>query len=132
MAGKGLIKTIFFIAISGIILLVFYHCPFLYIFGIPCPGCGMTRALLKAAMLDFRAAFYYHPLFFVVVIAAIYMILKHTGKIKISKKTENKLLAVICTLFIIVYIIRAFTGSEIVLTDFKHSVVYRLFNGKAL
>ncbi len=89
MAGKGLIKIIFFIAISGIILLVFYHCPFLYVFGIPCPGCGMTRALLNAAMLDFRAAVYYHPLFLVVVIASIYVILKHMGKIKISKQTES-------------------------------------------
>lgn len=129
MAGKGLYKVIIFIAVSGIILLVFYHCPFLFFFGIPCPGCGMTRALMAAARLDFKAAFYYHPLFFVVIIAAVYMLLKLTGRISISKKAENNLIKGICILFIIVYIIRVITGSEAVSTDFSHSVVYGIFKG---
>lgn len=129
MAGKGLYKVIIFIAVSGIILLVFYHCPFLYFFGIPCPGCGMTRALIAAARLDFKEAFYYHPLFFVVIIAAVYMLLKLTGRISISKKAENNLLKAICILFITVYIIRVLTGSKIVSADFSHSVIYRIFKG---
>lgn len=129
MAGKGLYKVIFFIAVSGIILLVFYHCPFLYFFGIPCPGCGMTRALIAAARLDFKAAFYYHPLFLVVIIAAVYMLLKLTGRVSVSKKAENNLLKAICILFITVYIIRVLTGSKIVSADFSHSVIYRIFNG---
>lgn len=129
MAGKGLYKVIIFIAVSGIILLVFYHCPFLYFFGIPCPGCGMTRALIAAARLDFKAAFYYHPLFFVVIIAAVYMLLKLTGRVSVSKKAENNLLKAICILFITVYIIRVLTGSKIVSSDFSHSVIYRIFNG---
>lgn len=129
MAGKGLYKVIIFIAVSGIILLVFYHCPFLYFFGIPCPGCGMTRALIAAARLDFKVAFYYHPLFFVVIIAAVYMLLKLTGRVSVSKKAENNLLKAICILFITVYIIRVLTGSKIVSSDFSHSVIYRIFNG---
>lgn len=129
MAGKGLYKVIFFIAVSGIILLVFYHCPFLYFFGIPCPGCGMTRALIAASRLDFKEAFYYHPLFLVVIIAAVYMLLKLTGRVSVSKKAENNLLKGICILFIIVYIIRVITGSKVVSTDFSHSVVYRIFKG---
>lgn len=129
MAGKGLYKIIIFIAVSGIILLVFYHCPFLYFFGIPCPGCGMTRALIAAVRFDFKAAFYYHPLFFVVIIAAVYMLLKLTGRVSVSKKAENNLLKAICILFITVYIIRVLTGSKIVSADFSHSVIYRIFNG---
>lgn len=129
MAGKGLYKVIIFIAVSGIILLVFYHCPFLYFFGFPCPGCGMTRALIAAARLDFKAAFYYHPLFFVIIIAAVYMLLKLTGRVSVSKKAENNLLKAICILFITVYIIRVLTGSKIVSSDFSHSVIYRIFNG---
>lgn len=30
--------------------------------GIPCPGCGMTRAVLSVLHGDFRTAFAYHPL----------------------------------------------------------------------
>ena len=33
-----------------------------WLFGLSCPGCGMTRASLAAIRLDFSAAFYYHPL----------------------------------------------------------------------
>ena len=129
MGGKGLLKIIFFIAVSGIILLVFYHCPFLCFFGVPCPGCGMTRALIAAAGLDFKAAFYYHPLFLVVIIAAIYMVLKLLGRISVSKKTENNLLKAMSLLFITVYIIRILAGSDIVSTDFSHSVIYKIFKG---
>ena len=45
-------------------------CIFRLMTGIPCPGCGMTRAWLAALRLDFAAAFAYHPLFWVVPICA--------------------------------------------------------------
>lgn len=38
-------------------------CPIRLLTGISCAGCGMTRAWWAALRLDFRAAFYYHPLF---------------------------------------------------------------------
>ena len=44
-------------------------CIFRLMTGIPCPGCGMTRAWLAALRLDYAAAFAYHPLFWVVPIA---------------------------------------------------------------
>lgn len=131
MKGKGIFKIIAFVIVSGIILLVFYHCPFLYFFGIPCPGCGMTRALLSMIRLDFKEAFYYHPLFVMVIIAAIYVLLKQTGKVRMSKTAENKLLLAICILFIAVYIIRLSAGSQVVSADFKNSILYKIFNVKS-
>ena len=44
------------------VLVLLYHCPFRYFFGVACPGCGMTRALLAVLRGDFAAAFGYHPL----------------------------------------------------------------------
>lgn len=38
-------------------------CIFKALFGIECLGCGMTRALVSAAKLDFSAAFSYHKMF---------------------------------------------------------------------
>lgn len=38
-------------------------CLFRNLTGIPCPGCGMTRAWLSALRLDILAAFQHHPLF---------------------------------------------------------------------
>lgn len=39
-------------------------CVFLKIFGIPCPGCGMTHALLSLLKLDFYGAAKYNILIF--------------------------------------------------------------------
>jgi hypothetical protein len=40
-------------------------CPTAYLFGLPCPGCGLTRATLAAVRGDFRSALQFHPLVFV-------------------------------------------------------------------
>lgn len=37
-------------------------CPMAGSFGIPCPGCGLTRATLALLHGDVRAALHYHPL----------------------------------------------------------------------
>ena len=37
-------------------------CPFLYLFGVPCPTCGVSRALLSLLRLDIRGYFYYQPM----------------------------------------------------------------------
>ena len=40
-------------------------CPTAALFGMPCPGCGLTRATLAALHGDFTRAFHFHPLFFI-------------------------------------------------------------------
>lgn len=42
-----------------------FRCPLKHLFGLSCPGCGMTRAIVAAFRLDYAAAFYYHPLWVV-------------------------------------------------------------------
>ena len=37
-------------------------CPLLAIWGIPCPTCGVTRALLSICHFDMNGYFYFHPL----------------------------------------------------------------------
>jgi hypothetical protein len=37
-------------------------CPVAGTFGVPCPGCGLTRATLALLRGDVRAAFHFHPL----------------------------------------------------------------------
>lgn len=43
-------------------------CYFKGIFGIPCPGCGITRYLYYLIKLDIPKTFHYHPLFFLLFI----------------------------------------------------------------
>ena len=40
----------------------FWCCPIKFIFGINCPGCGMTRSMMALLRLDLGASFYWHPM----------------------------------------------------------------------
>ena len=48
-----------------LLLQLIFHtvCPMRLLTGFPCPGCGMTRALIAFFSGDFHAAWHYHPLF---------------------------------------------------------------------
>ena len=70
---RFLILVLFCAALLGIVLLGI-NCPFRSLTGIPCPGCGMTRAWLAALRLDFLAAFRYHPMFWSVPVLMAYCI----------------------------------------------------------
>lgn len=49
-------------------------CIFVGTMGIPCPGCGMTRALKSAIAFDFVKAFSYHWMFWALPIMYIYFL----------------------------------------------------------
>lgn len=73
--------------------------------GIPCPGCGMTRAIGYLLVFDFSTAFHFHPLVFllpIVLIIFLYQETKYFNKIANSKAFWVSILL----LFIIVYAIR--------------------------
>ena len=55
-------------------IIFFIGCPFYFVSHIPCPGCGMTRAMLSFFSLHIETAFYYHALFPIVLIAAVIFI----------------------------------------------------------
>ncbi len=57
-------------------------CYFKSIAGIPCPGCGLTRAFLSLLYGDIASAFFYHPLFFMVPLVAAVVIFKEVPALK--------------------------------------------------
>lgn len=59
-----------FISLFGYYFLVRYnifafHCPTKYFFGIYCPGCGVSRMLIAISKFQWKQAFYYNRLFFI-------------------------------------------------------------------
>ncbi|NLK93861.1 MAG: DUF2752 domain-containing protein [Clostridiales bacterium] len=70
--------------------------------GIPCLGCGMTRAWIEAINFNFYKAFYYHPLFIMPIFMLILVLLSD----KISIKSNIIIWSIIIILFIITYIVR--------------------------
>ena len=72
-SGKVVCKHLFFVVLLLAVAL-FWKCPAKLFLGIPCPGCGLTRAYFSALRLDFAAAFRYHPLFPVAMPTLLYLI----------------------------------------------------------
>ena len=100
-------------------------CPILYLSGISCLGCGMTRAWLHLIKLDFSMALYYHPLFWLPPIGFLGLLLKK----RIPKKLYTIGMYVIIISFIIVYILRFFHKDDtIVRANLKESAILKILN----
>ena len=84
----------------------YYVCPFYYLFDIPCPGCGMTRACKALLRFDFQAAINYNCLFPIPIFWALYQPLRRY--IRTNKTLEFILVLVSALLFIIRWIIILF------------------------
>lgn len=65
-------------------------CVFLHFTGIPCPGCGMTRAFLSVIRLDFLGALRYNPLIFCMPYVFAYIFFEFK-----NKKMHKRILTVI-------------------------------------
>ena len=79
--------TIIFSLIAGLVLtyyLLGITCPFLLIFKIPCPTCGMTRSLISLLHLDFKSYSYWNIFTVPVIISCIILI--HSNRIKAPYK----------------------------------------------
>lgn len=97
------IKYLFIFILIGIALIVTSNfisgsfCIFYRFLGIPCPTCGITRAVKYLLVGDFYNAFYFHPLFPLLIFFPLFF----------TKKGE-KCIYIIGSIFIIVWILRMF------------------------
>ncbi|MBQ3573415.1 MAG: DUF2752 domain-containing protein [Clostridia bacterium] len=96
----------FILVLGGAVALYFsgVRCVWDYLFGIECPGCGMTRAYLALFRLDFKSAFEHHPMFWSVPI--IFLCILFDGKIFKNKVLNYLLISAIGCGFLINYILR--------------------------
>lgn len=100
-------KIIFTLIYISIVILFYFTgigCIFQKIFGIACPGCGMTRAVASVLQLDFSAAFNYHPMVFSLPILYLYFLIDD-GLFK-NKIWNILLLSLIGIGFILVWLVK--------------------------
>lgn len=124
--GIGMVCVIY--TISGI------GCPILYVTGIPCLGCGMSRALLCLLRLDFAGAIHYHPMSVLLPFLCgmwLYCFDKH------NKAGQNIVLSIGVVMFIAVYLYRIFIIRDPVLSvdinnSFIYKIVYSIVEGRML
>ena len=87
-------------------------CVFRLMTGIPCPGCGMTRAWLAALRLDFAAAFAYHPLFWVVPTTFVLAFVREEVASSKLKRGIDIVVIVLCVLVVAVWIVRLVSPAD--------------------
>ncbi len=100
-------KIIFTLAYLACVAVMFSQnisCLFLKYFGFVCPGCGMTRAILAAVHLQFKTAFFYHPMFWSIPILYLYF-LSDDGLFS-DKRLDRLLLAGIGAGFLVNWLIK--------------------------
>ena len=68
---RSLLVLTFAAIFSGIVAFRLPFCPLASVFGVPCPGCGLTRATLALAHGDVQHALELHPL--VLVLAPLFI-----------------------------------------------------------
>lgn len=76
---------------------MYWYCPFKLIFGIPCPGCGTTRALRLLLNGQIRTAFYTNPLgllmvFLIILSFGFWLIDRYKGTTLLKTIIEQPLL----------------------------------------
>ena len=97
-----------------------FGCPIRFLTGVSCPSCGLSRACLACLRLDFAEAWRLHPLvFFLPVIAGLFL-----WKRK-NRRFLYVLTALFCTALVAVWLIRMFSGSEIVYFRPEEGVIYK-------
>lgn len=99
-----LLMTIIYILILVMVALLDIKCIFISTIGLPCPGCGMTRAIKAALRFDFIKAFSYHLMFWAVPIMYIYFLWE--GRLFENKKIDKVIWIVIIAGFILNWILR--------------------------
>ena len=108
--GKQVMKLLglCLIAVLAAIVVLDAGCVFYKVTGIPCPGCGSTRAYLAAAGLRFGEAFKMHPLWPVTAPLLAVSVWKE-GNLFRSRKANTLFYALMAALYIGVYIARMVT-----------------------
>ena len=100
-------------------------CPILKWTGIPCFGCGMTRAVISLVHLDFAMAWQYHPMVFLMPFCIVALLM--------AKKMPRWLIKVILigvvALFVIIYFVRLLSPENpVVQWNVKNGELYKIVN----
>ncbi|MEG0328488.1 MAG: DUF2752 domain-containing protein [Erysipelothrix sp.] len=91
------VLTVFFVLVINILQI---GCLSRFVFHLPCPFCGMSRAWVSLLNLNISAAFTFHPLFW---LAPLYVMVLADW---INTKRSQNLLFILTIVFVIVFVYR--------------------------
>ena len=102
--GEKLAVIPLLFALYGVMYLLDTTCIVKSALGFPCPGCGMTRAVVSALKLEFTSAFTLHPMFWSVPILGLYFL--YDGRLFENKHINRAVLISLGAGFVFVWIMR--------------------------
>ena len=122
------VTLLIILGVAAVYALLMAHgmktCPSAIIFGVSCPGCGMTRAFASALRLDFAAAFYYNPMWPLVIVTFVAVaVLWILERIK-AAETVGIVFGVAA---IAVYIVRLIMNHPVVAWSFESGFLYKAY-----
>lgn len=124
------------LAVSAALVLLIvtghYQCPIYATFGVPCAGCGMTRAGWALLRLDFGAAFTLNPSIYLLLAAGVVAgISALRGKKGRRLYRDIYFYMAVCMAIIIVWLVRMFTmfPDQYPMVVNQHSLLVRLLRG---
>lgn len=102
MRGKDL-RALAVIVLFYLVIEAFgVTCPILFLTGVSCAGCGMSRAWMALLRGDWAGAFAFHPLFWLPAPTAALLLLRE----RMPRRTYRWGLGSVCVLFLVVYLVR--------------------------
>ena len=113
--------------LTAVVLIWVWRCPFYFLFGIPCPGCGITRACLALLGGSVAEAFYWNPMFLPAGAAFLYAIHREKIPVRPGRRTEMICAAVLVAGMTICYIYRVVLGHGPITADPENGLLFRLF-----
>lgn len=96
-------------------------CPTKVLFGISCPGCGMSRAIISLMRCDFSGAFHNHP--FVFLLPAVFVLFLFSKKI--TKRSKKILIMLFLLIYLFIYVYRLYVEGDVVTVDIHSGMVYK-------
>lgn len=104
-------------------------CPLRITTGLPCPGCGMTRAIQCLLKFRFKEAFLMHPFCYILLAVIVYYIVGYYILGRTLKKFKFIIIGiVICALMFYVYrIIRYYPNMEPMVSHYNESILGKIF-----
>lgn len=109
---KTILKHLLIITVAAAVMLLFnllhIDCPVRFATGIPCPACGMTRAMLSLLTGDCKGYFYYNAMALPMTLLLAVGI--HKDKLHLNRTVTNIVLIVGAAAVFAYYVYRLYYG----------------------
>lgn len=109
------------------ILLLIWRCPFYLLFGVPCPGCGITRAYTALLSGNVEEAFSLNPMFLPAGFAFWYMIHRRILPKRPSSIVEMAAGIAILILLLGSYGYRMISQTGLIVADVESGLLFRIW-----